>query len=145
MEYKKENSTIYLRINRGENILETITKVCKKENVCGGYFQGIGACDTMALSSYIPEQNVFADHEFSGMLEMISLMGNISMDCDNQPFLHSHAAFSYWNPKGEIKVPAGHLKEAKISYTGEIIINLSNDKIGRDFDRNAGIEVWKLI
>ena len=74
MEYKKENSTIYLRINRGENILETITKVCKKENVCGGYFQGIGACDTMALSSYIPEQNVFADHEFSGMLEMISLM-----------------------------------------------------------------------
>lgn len=145
MEYKKENSTIYLRIDRGENILETITKVCKKENVCGGYFQGIGTCDTMALSSYIPEQNVFADHEFSGMLEMISLMGNISMDCDNQPFLHSHAVFSYWNPKGEIKVLAGHLKEARISYTGEIIINLSNDKIGRDFDRNAGIEVWKLI
>lgn len=38
MEYKKENSTIHLRIDRGENILETITKVCKKENVCGGYF-----------------------------------------------------------------------------------------------------------
>lgn len=40
MEYQKENSAIYLRIDRGENILETITKVCKKENVCGGYFLG---------------------------------------------------------------------------------------------------------
>lgn len=39
---------------------------------------------------------------------------------------------------------AGHLKDAGISYTGEIIMKPAEDKIGRQFDTNAGIEVWKL-
>ena len=137
--------TIYLRVDKEENVMETIKEVCRKEAVCGGYFQGIGACGTAALSTYIPGQNDFIDHEISGMLEMISLMGNITVDCDNQPFLHSHAVFSHLNLSGEIAITAGHLKEAKISYTGESIITLAGDTIGRQCDTNAGIEVWKLF
>lgn len=144
MEYKKIKDTIYLRVDKEENVIEVIKEICKKEAVCGGYFQGIGACGTAILSTYIPETNDFIDYEVSGMLEMVSLMGNITMDCDNQLFLHSHAVFSYFNQAGEITITAGHLKEAKISYTGEIIINPAGDTIGRQFDVNAGIEVWKL-
>ena len=66
------------------------------------------------------------------------------MDCDNQPFLHSHAIFSYRNQAGEIVITAGHLKEAKISYTGEMIITPADDRINRQFDINAEIEVRKL-
>ena len=145
MEYKKMKDNIYLRVDKGENVIKTIKEVCKKEGIYGGYFGGIGACSAATLSTYIPEQNDFIDHEISGMLEMVSLMGNITMDCDNQPFLHSHAVFSYLNQAGEIAVTAGHLKEAKIGYTGEIIITSAGDTIGRQFDENAGIEVWKLF
>lgn len=145
MEYKKMEDTICLRVDKKENITETIKEVCKKEGIYGGYFQGIGACSAATLSTYIPEQNDFIDHEISGMLEMVSLMGNITMDCHNQPFLHSHAVFSYLNQVGEITVTAGHLKEAKISYTGEIIITPAGDTIGRQLDANAGIEVWSLL
>ena len=145
MEYKKMKDTIYLRVDKGENVTETIKEVCKKEGICGGYFQGIGACSTAVLSTYIPEQNDFIDHEISGMLEMVSLMGNVTMDCDSQPFLHSHAVFSYLNQAGKTTVTAGHLKEANISYTGEIIITPAGGTIGRQFDVNAGIEVWKLF
>ena len=144
MEYKKLKDTIYLRVDKGEHIVEAIQAVRKKEAVCGGHFQGIGACGTAVLSTYIPEQNDFTDHEISGMLEMISLMGNITLDCDNQPFLHSHAIFSYLNPAGASAIAAGHLKEAEISYTGEIVITPAGDAIGRQFDADAGIEVWKL-
>ena len=145
MEYKKMKDNIYLRVDKGENVTETIKEVCKKEGIYGGYFQGIGACSTATLSTYIPEQNDFIDHEISGMLEMVSLMGNITIDCNNQPFLHSHAVFSYLNQGGEIAVAAGHLKEAKNGYTGEIIITPAGDTIGRQFDENAGIEVWRLF
>lgn len=144
MEYKKMKDTIYLRVDKGENVTEAIKEVCKKEGICGGYFQGIGACSTATLSTYIPEQNDFIDHEISGMLEMVSLMGNITMDCDNQPFLHSHAVFSCLKQAGGITVTAGHLKEARIGYTGEIIITPAGDTAGRQFDENTGIEVWKL-
>lgn len=124
--------------------MQTILSVCKKEGVMGGCFQGIGACDLVTISTYIPEKRDFVDHTISGMIEMISLMGNISVDDNNIPFLHSHAVFSYLNQSGEIAITAGHLKEAKISYTGEIIITLTGDTIGRQFDTKTGIEVWKL-
>jgi hypothetical protein len=29
------------------------------------------------------------------MLEMVSLMGNVTIDQNNEPFLHSHTSFSY--------------------------------------------------
>ena len=49
MEYKKIKDTIYLRIEKGENVIETIKKLCKKDAVYEGYLQGIGACSTAIL------------------------------------------------------------------------------------------------
>lgn len=98
----------------------------------------------MVLQTYIPEKNDFISHTLTGMIEMISLSGNISKGSDALPFLHSHATFSQLNDKGEIVVTAGHMQEANISYTGEIIITPANETIERQFDPNVGIEVWKL-
>ena len=69
---------------------------------------------------------------------------NVTTDKNNEPFLHSHASFSYLDKNGNIVLTGGHLKEARISYTGEIILNAAEEKIGRMMDPNAGIEVWKL-
>lgn len=146
MEYKKMKDRIYLRIDKEEEIFETIKAVCTRERVFGGYFQGIGACNRVTLSSYLPEKNEFMDHTISaGMIDMVSLMGNISMDCNGMPYLHGHAVFSYLNEKGELAMSAGHLKEAEINYTGEIIIMPAGDTIGRKTDPKTGIEVWKII
>ena len=134
MDYRKYKDTIYLRIDKGEEVVASIKKVCEKEHVEAGYFQGIGACDKVVLSTWIPEKEDFIYHTITGMLEMISLMGNVSIDKEGKPFSHSHAVFSYLNDKGE----------ADISYTGEIVLTLAEEKIGRMFDSKAGIDVWKL-
>jgi predicted DNA-binding protein with PD1-like motif len=144
MEYRKEKSAIYLRVDKGEEVIETIKKVCEKERIEAGYFQGIGACGRAVLATWIPEKEDFIHHTITGMLEMISLSGNISTDQNGQPFSHSHAVFSYLKDNGEVAIAAGHLEEAEISYTGEIILTPADEKIGRMFDQNAGIDVWKL-
>jgi len=144
MQYKKMTNEIYLRIDKDEPLIETIKNICEKEGVFGGYFRGIGACDKVVLQTYIPEKKDFISHTLTGMIEMISLSGNISKGSDALPFLHSHATFSQLNDKGEIVVTAGHMQEANISYTGEIIISPANETIERQFDPNVGIEVWKF-
>ena len=143
MDYRKEKDAVYLRIDKGENIIESIKAVCREEGIYGGCFQGIGACGKAILSTYIPEDNDFIEHSYEGMLELISLMGNITEDENREPFLHVHTAFSYLSD-GEVKVAAGHLKEASVSYTCEVVITRSENTIGRIFDKAAGIEVWKL-
>lgn len=144
MDYRKEKNAIYIRVDKGEEVLATIKKVCEKERVGAGYFQGIGACGRAVLSTWIPEKEDFIHHTLTGMLEMISLMGNISTDQNGEPFSHSHAIFSFLKDNGEVVVAAGHLEEAEISYTGEIVLSLAEEKIGRMFDARAGIDVWKL-
>ena len=143
MEYKKMGDEIYLRIDRGEKVMEAVKAVCKKEKICGGHFQGIGACGSVTLSTYLPAAKDFLEHTFTGMLEMVSLMGNISA-AGSELFLHSHAVFSYLNVRQELAVAAGHLKEAEISYTGEIVITPTDQAIDRKIDPQTGIGIWKL-
>ncbi|MBS6396834.1 MAG: DUF296 domain-containing protein [Clostridiales bacterium] len=59
---------LYIRIDKGENVVETILSVCEKEEIQGGHFQGIGACDTVTVSTYIAEKQEFVDHTCSGMI-----------------------------------------------------------------------------
>lgn len=144
MEYRKENDTIYLRIDKGEEVMETIALMCKKESLGGGFFQGIGACNKAVLSTWIVEKSDFISHTKEGMLEMISLMGNVSIDAKRKPVLHAHGVFSFLKENGEIAITAGHVKEAFISYTGEIIFTPTKTPIGRKVDKDATIEVWAL-
>lgn len=54
---------------------------------------------------------------------MVTLMGNITVDENGEAFLHSHAVFSYLSEAIKSATQAGHLTEAIISYTGEILTN----------------------
>lgn len=144
MQYRKIKDTVYIRIDKEEYVIKSILDVCKKENIETGYFQGIGACDRAVLATWIPEKEDFIQHTLTGMLEMISLMGNITLDQDKKPYSHSHGVFSFLDENGQPKVAAGHLEDARIGYTGEVVLNTANEKIGRMFCPKAGIDVWDL-
>lgn len=142
MDYKKIDDIIFVRIDKDEEILDQIQQVCKEEHILSGYFQGIGACKEVIVSTYQPEKDDFIHHKKTGMLELISLMGNISMDDNEDPLLHSHASFSYLNDANEPSIIAGHLTEATVRYTGEISIVPVQNKIKRKIDPLTGISIW---
>lgn len=144
MDYKKIGETIYVRIDKDEDAISNIMEICKKENILAGQFQGIGACGTATVSTYLPDIDEFTDHTISGMLEMVSLMGNITVDDNGKPFLHSHAVFSYLDEAGKPAILAGHLTKAVINYTGEISIMPAMGVIGRMLDLKTGISIWKF-
>lgn len=144
MDYKKIDNIIFVRIDKDEEILDRIQDICKKENILSGHFQGIGACGEVIVSTYQSETDDFLDHKKTGMLELVSLMGNISMDENGSPLLHSHASFSYLNDTDEPSILAGHLTKATVLYTAEITIVPVKNEIGRMIDPLTGINVWKF-
>jgi predicted DNA-binding protein with PD1-like motif len=93
MQYKQLGQTIYLRVDKGEEILTQILKVCSAAGVKSATFSGIGACQAAVLSTYLPDRNDFTDHHLSGMLELVSLSGNITFDGEAL-YEHAHATFS---------------------------------------------------
>lgn len=145
MDYKKFGNEIYVRLDRGDEILSNILDICKKENVLSATFSGIGGCGDVTVATLVPETNEFLPHHKSGcMIEMISLNGNISADENDNIFEHTHAMFSYLEDD-EVKFIGGHLKKAVILYTAEIVINPVQDRvIRRKQDEITGITVWDL-
>ncbi|MEA4853067.1 MAG: DUF296 domain-containing protein [Christensenella sp.] len=144
MDYRNTGKNILIRLDKGDKIMENILQICQKENVKSAQFYGIGACTTATVSTFIPENNDFIDHTASGMLELISMMGNVSSEDDGSLFVHCHTVFSYLDQEGKPAVLAGHLKEAEIFYTGEIILIPSDYVIHRMEDPATGVSVWKF-
>lgn len=143
MDYRRGEKSIYLRIDKHEEAVKTLIKLCRLEKIEGASLQGIGACDKVVIATYIPEQATYQDDVYTGMIEMVNLTGNISTESDGAPAFHGHGVFSFVND-GHVVVVAGHVKEAHISYTGEIVLDVFDHKIERMFSEPAGIDVWKL-
>ena len=79
------------------------------------------------------------------MFEMTSLIGNVTTMKDGSLHTHAHAMFAYLDDDGEVKNFGGHLEWARICYTGEIVMDVTEGfVIGRKQDPQTGIEVWDL-
>ena len=144
MDYKNIDDAVYVRLDKGDEILSSILDVCKKEKILSAIYSGIGACDEIEVRTHIPSKNEYRYDRRNGVLELISLSGNISSDNNNNIFEHTHAIFSYIDEQNNNACIGGHLIKAVISYTGEILINpVREGVIRRIKDDITGIR-WRL-
>lgn len=120
MEYRNYNNVVYLRLDRGDEVLSSILSVCKKEGFKSCVFSGIGGCDYAKLGTFRPDQGTYGEYEKQGMLELVSLNGDVK-DSDQGPLIHAHACLSF-EENGEIKLTGGHLLSLRVLITAEIEI-----------------------
>ena len=120
MEYRNYNNVIYLRLDRGDEVLSSILDVCEKEGIKSCVFSGIGGCDYAKLGTFRPEQGTYGEYEKRGMLELVSLNGDVK-DSEQGPLIHAHACLSF-EENGEIKLTGGHLLSLRVLITAEIEI-----------------------
>lgn len=83
-------------------------------------------------------------HVRNGMLEMISLIGNIVTDKKGELVQHAHALFSAFDEMtGHIDYLGGHLKRATVLYTAELTLDpVQGGNIWLRYDAVTGIDVW---
>ncbi|MCR5022856.1 MAG: DNA-binding protein [Lachnospiraceae bacterium] len=143
MDYRRMNDTCYIRIDKGEEIIEKIFEVCEEEGIKSAFFSGIGGCSRAKLQTFIPESGSFETEIIEGMLELINVTGNIVFD-DGKLFHHTHAVFSY-KDGSEHKMAAGHIKSITVLYTAEIELRpVIGGVIGRKHDPETGTGFWSF-
>jgi predicted DNA-binding protein with PD1-like motif len=144
MEYRKYGSAVYIRMDRGDEIIEGILDICRKEHILSADFSGIGGCGEAEVQTYMPETKTFETRKVSGMLELVSLTGNITAGEGDEPRQHSHALFAYKDGE-EHCVVAGHIKSITVLLTAEIVLRpVEAGIISRKADEKAGIDVWSF-
>ena len=139
MDYKKIGGKVFVRIDKGEEIVETLTQVCKKLDIAAGTVMGIGATDKAIIGLFDVKTKKYHSTELVGDHEIAPVYGNISM-MDNEIYLHLHVNLCNY----EHKSLGGHLTSAVVSATFEGVIDIINGKIEREFDSTAGLNLVKF-
>ncbi|MCR5665600.1 MAG: DUF296 domain-containing protein [Eubacterium sp.] len=142
MDYRNYNNCYYIRLDKGEEIIETVLDICKKEGITSAIYSGIGGCASADIQTFIPEKGEFEEQHIEGMLELASLNGNVITDEENAYYHHTHAVFSY-KENGEHCMSAGHMKAITVLYTAEIELRpVIGGSIKRQFDPETGTGFW---
>ena len=136
MEYKSQGKELLIRLDDGEEIVESILKVCKKEKIESAFISAIGAAKKAELSHYHTEKKEYTTKKFEGMLEIISLSGNLGV-LGSELKLHLHIAIS----REDFSTISGHLMSAHVYPTCEILILPYSVKINRKHDDKTGLNL----
>ena len=155
MDYRKIGETYYVRMDRSDEIVSNLLEICEKENIPSAVFFGIGGCQSAELQVFIPETGSFETERLEGMLELVSLNGNVVRDENGKLFHHTHALFSFKGGNrdvdnivggyrdGQHGMAGGHLKATTVLYTAEIELRPTiGGAIGRKFDPETGTGFW---
>ena len=139
MNFKRIGERFVIRIDKDEKIVETTKKICIENEIHLGVISGIGAVSKAKIGMFKPEEKEYVSTELIGDYEITSLNGNITT-MNGEAYLHVHINLA----DEEHKTFGGHLDEAIVSVTCEVIIEKIEGSIDREFDEKTGLNLLKI-
>ena len=139
MEYRRFGDTVYLRVDRGEEIVEQLGVMARQEHIRLAEVSALGAVDEFTVGVLNVEEQQFHANRFTGYHEIVSLVGSITtMDGAYYSHLHMSAA----NEQGQVF--GGHLNRAVISATCEMVIRIIDGEVDRVFNEELGLNQYRF-
>jgi predicted DNA-binding protein with PD1-like motif len=136
MKHLKMRTGFMIRLDGGEEIIESLVSFCRREKVKGARFQGLGTCRGPALGFYHFDRQSYEFREFPGDFEITSLTGNVSWGSEG-PMVHAHVVLS----GSDFIVLGGHLKAARVLATCEIALDAFPRALTRKRDAATGLNL----
>lgn len=139
MEYRKYGDTYVVRMDRGEEILEQLTRLCEKEDIRLASVEAIGAAEHAVLGIYDLKTKVYTKKEWNEIMEISSLMGSVTR-MDGKVYLHLHATLC----DHELRTLGGHVNELRVGVTCEMFVRALPGEVGRRSDSETGINLFQF-
>ena len=139
MKCRQAGSTIFLRLERGEELVASLKEIMNKSIVDGcAKVSGIGATDNVTIGVFNPKTKVYTKKNIREDMEILSISGNLTKQ-NGEPYVHIHGSFASLD-----NVYGGHINELYISATAEIVIDVYQTMIDRFFDEETGLNLLEL-
>ncbi len=129
MKYTKRENIYVVRLEKGENIIESLKEFAKINNIKAAMVNGIGAVTDAKIGIFDIETKKYNEKIFKDNYEITSLTGNITTKND-EPYMHLHINFS----GQDCICYGGHFIEGRITITAEIIVTEIEGSLNRYLD-----------
>lgn len=137
MNYRRFGNQVVVRLDLGDEVISALSDVQSKEKIRLAYVTGIGAVDKATIGTFDISKQEYFKQTLTGDMEIVNLAGNIS-EMDGKPYLHLHIVLAGLDGKAF----GGHLNEAIVSGTGEIVLTCIDGVVDRKRDDKVGLNTF---
>jgi predicted DNA-binding protein with PD1-like motif len=131
--------TFAVVLDTGEEVVETLLAFAKEQRLTAAEFTGLGALSDAVLGYFDWRKKDYTRIPIDEQVEVLNLTGNIAL-ADGEPKLHPHIVLG----KADGTAHGGHLLEAHVRPTLEVIVTESPAHLRRRSDPETGLALLRL-
>ena len=140
MEYRKFKDKFVVRLDKGEEVIESLLKLSSLENIKLACVSALGATNKFTVGLFNVSEKKYYSSTYEGDFEIVSLTGTLSLK-DGVIYPHIHMSAGDNNNV----VYGGHLNSCFISATCEIVIDVIDGIVEREFNEEIGLNLFKFL
>jgi uncharacterized protein len=131
--------TFALVFSTGDQVMAGLNAFAEEQHLAASHFTAIGAFKEVTLGYFDWETKDYLKIPVHEQVEVLSLVGDITIN-KGKPNIHVHAVLG----KRDGSTCGGHLIEAHVRPTLEVILTESPHHLTRRFDRESGLALISL-
>jgi predicted DNA-binding protein with PD1-like motif len=122
------------RVKPGQELLTSVADYCRGHNLTSGIVIGIiGSVEKARLNFLMELPGKYQSFDYAGPLEIVCAQGSVALK-DDSTIIHIHIQLS-----GQDICRGGHLAEAKVFSTAEVVIAELDYQLRRQLDSYTGL------
>ena len=132
--------TFAIIFDTGDDPVVGLQQFARKQNLGGSHFTAIGAFQDVSLGYFDWAKKDYLRIPISEQVEVLSLVGDIAEGENGEPKLHAHVVLG----KRDGTAVGGHLLEARVRPTLEVLLVESPKHLRRKHDRETGLALIRV-
>ena len=139
MKSRKFDRGTVLVFETGDEVVSALTKFAADNGISAAHFTAIGAFRDAAIGYFDLQKKDYLKNEVNEQVEVVSLIGDITLD-KGDPKVHAHVVVGKRNGSAL----GGHLLQAHVRPTLELILQDTGEQWKRKFDAESGLALIDL-
>jgi predicted DNA-binding protein with PD1-like motif len=137
---ERQPKTFVVIFETGDEIAEGLKRFAIEQKLAGSSFKAIGALSSVKLGWFNWETKKYQTSvDLAEQVELLSLIGDIALK-DGEPQVHAHVVVA----KSDGTALGGHLQEAHVRPTCEVVLTESPEHLQKQIDPESGIALIRL-
>ena len=131
--------TYALIFDPGDEVMSGLTQFAKDHSLTASHFTAIGAFSDVKLGYFDWARKNYKRIPVNEQVEVLSLVGDIALQ-DGEPKVHAHVVIG----SADGMARGGHLLEAHVRPTLEVILTETPNYLRRKYDEQSGLALIEV-
>lgn len=136
----KAPRTFAVIFDTDDEAMAGLQRVAEEQGLAGSQLTAVGAFSTATLGYFDWESKEYLTIPVDEQAEVLSLVGDIALDPEGQSKVHAHVVLGLRD--GATR--GGHLMEARVRPTLEVIVVDSPEQLHRRYDPESGLALIRF-